>query len=108
KHTNPFEYAHKIANQVDSLIKRGVNSNNITIVGASKGAGISMLISSYLKNKSLNFVFMSGCDDEILENFPDIHFYVNILSIYEKSDSEGSFYKIPPEVLYNNKSLYRT
>jgi hypothetical protein len=90
KNANPFEYAHRIEKQVDSLIRKGVKPDNITIVGASKGAIISMFISSYLKNKDVNFVFMGGCDDEILKAFPQIQFCGNILSIYEKTDEEGS------------------
>ena len=93
KNTNPFDYAHKIQSQVDSLLKKGVKPNYITIVGASKGAIISMFTSSYLKNKDVNFVFMGGCDDEILKRFPEIQFCGNILSIYEKTDEEGSCIK---------------
>jgi hypothetical protein len=93
KNTNPFDYAHKIKSQVDSLLKKGVKPNYITIVGASKGAIISMFTSSYLKNKNVNFVFMGGCDDEILNKFPEIQFCGNILSIYEKTDEEGSCIK---------------
>ena len=89
KNADPFEYAHKIVNQIDSLIKSGVNPNDITIVGASKGAIISMFISSYLKNKDVNFVFLAGCNDDLLKRFPEIQFCGNILSIYEKSDDIG-------------------
>ena len=79
-----------MVNQIDGLVKKGVSPNDITVVGASKGAIISMLISTYLRNKNVNFVFIGGCDDEIFKNFPDIHFYGNVLSIYEKTDVEGS------------------
>src|SRR3982750_2641969 len=43
KDTDPVAYAHKVVSQIDSLIKAGVNANDITVVGASKGAIISML-----------------------------------------------------------------
>lgn len=89
KNTDPLEYAHKIVNQIDSFIKSGVKPNDITVVGASKGAIISMFISSYLKNKDVNFVFLAGCNDDILKSFPEIQFCGNILSIYEKSDDIG-------------------
>src|SRR5690348_1398109 len=89
KNTDPVEYAHKMVNQIDSLIKNGVDANNITVVGASKGAIISMLISSYLKNKDVNFVLLAGCMNNLLQAFPDIQFCGNILSIYEKSDDIG-------------------
>lgn len=89
KNTDPSEYAHKIVNQIDSLIAKGVQPNNITVVGASKGAVISMLISSYLKNKDVNFVLLAGCNNDILKRFPEIQFCGNILSIYEKTDYIG-------------------
>ena len=89
KNTDPAEYAHKIVNQIDSLIKNGVNANDITVVGASKGAIISMLISSYLKNKDVNFVLLAGCINNILQSYPDIQFCGNILSIYEENDDIG-------------------
>jgi len=89
KNTNAIEYAHKIVHQIDSLIKSGVKPNDITVVGASKGAVISMFISSFLKNKDVNFVFLAGCNDGILNRFPQIQFCGNILSIYEKSDFIG-------------------
>ncbi len=89
KNADPLEYAHKIVNQIDSLIKSGVKPNDITVVGASKGAIISMFISSYLKNNDVNFVFLAGCNDDILKSFPEIQFCGNILSIYEKSDDIG-------------------
>ena len=89
KNTDPVRYAHKIVSQIDSLIKNGTNANDITLVGASKGAIISMLISSYLKNKDLNFVLLAGCMSNLLQSFPDIQFCGNILSIYEKSDDIG-------------------
>jgi len=89
KNTNPFEYAHKVVTQIDSLIKKGVKPNDITVVGASKGAIISMFISSYLKNKDVNFALLAGCDNDIFKRFPEIQFCGNILSIYEKSDDIG-------------------
>ena len=89
KNTDPAEYAHKIVSQIDSLIKNGVNANDLTVVGASKGAIIAMLISSYLRNKDVNFVLLAGCMNNLLQSFPDIQFCGNILSIYEKSDDIG-------------------
>src|SRR5438045_5794113 len=34
RQTNPFEYAHKMVNQIDSLVKKGVSPNDITVVAA--------------------------------------------------------------------------
>lgn len=83
-------YALKVKKQIDSLLKRGVKAENITVIGASKGSHIAMYVSSYAKNKALNFVFMAACSDQVSESEKDINFYGNVLSIYEKSDGPGS------------------
>ncbi|MEO5675176.1 MAG: alpha/beta hydrolase [Chitinophagales bacterium] len=83
------EYAHLVAGQINALLKEGAEAKNITVVGASKGALIAMYASTFLKNKNVNFVFLAACNDGNLESFPDVVFYGNILSIYEKSDDIG-------------------
>jgi len=87
--TDVKEYAHQTAHQIDSLIKKGVEAKNITVVGASKGAVIAMYVSTFLKNSNINFVFLAACNDANFGAYPDINFYGNILSIYEKSDDIG-------------------
>lgn len=83
-------YALKVKNQIDSLLQRGVKAENITVIGASKGSYIAMYVSTYAKNKALNFVFMAACSDQMSESEKDLNVYGNILSIYEKSDGPGS------------------
>jgi hypothetical protein len=85
--TNVREYAETVAKQIDSLLKNRVEAGNITVIGASKGSLIAMHVSSLLKNESVNFVFMAACSDDIFAQVPEINFYGNVLSIYEKSDS---------------------
>lgn len=87
--TNVTSYAHSVANQIDSLLKNKVKPQNITVIGASKGSIIAMYVSTYLKNKAVNYVFMGACDDEVYTKCSDIRYYGNILSIYEKSDSSN-------------------
>jgi hypothetical protein len=82
-------YAHQVADEISGLLKKGVEAKNITVVGASKGALIAMHVSTFMKNRDLNFVFLAACNDGNFGSFPDIHFYGNILSIYEKSDDIG-------------------
>jgi hypothetical protein len=84
--TNVTAYAHYVAGQIDSLLKQHVKPQHITVIGASKGSIIAMYVSTFVKNKDINYVFMGACDDEIYEKCSDILFYGNILSIYEKSD----------------------
>jgi hypothetical protein len=83
------DYAKKVAHQIDSLLKTGVRANNVTVIGASKGGVITMYVSSFLKNKDVNFIIMAGCFSSIMENTPAIELCGNILSIHEKSDDLG-------------------
>lgn len=85
KGTGGIEYAHKTAKQVDSLVKTGVNPSHITVIGTSKGGYIAQYASGLLKNNKLNFVFIGSCGD-YLDDEPDVKWYGNVLSIYEKSD----------------------
>lgn len=78
-------YAEKIVSQVKTLLQAGVPPCSITIVGASKGAVIAMQVSTILRNKEVNFVFISGCNDIVYHKI-DIDFYGNILSIYDEND----------------------
>ncbi len=88
KDTEVKIYALKIKNQIDSLLKLGIKAEQITVIGASKGALIAMYVSTYLKNSSVNFVFMAACYGTSFE--PDLNCYGNVLSIYEESDAAGS------------------
>jgi len=85
KNTHMGRYTQKVVSQVKALLKAGVPPENVTVVGASKGALIAMLVSTSLGNKDVNFVFMAGCNDMVYHKF-DIDFYGNILSIYDKND----------------------
>ncbi len=85
--TDVKEYGHKVAGQVEALLKKGVKPADITVIGASKGAMIAMYVSTFLKNAKVNFVFLSNCNGDNLGSCPDIRFYGNVLSIYESSDN---------------------
>jgi|SRR5689334_14733229 pimeloyl-ACP methyl ester carboxylesterase len=78
-------YAHKVAAQVEQLLRGGVPPKQITVVGGSQGSWIAMLASTYLKNRELNFVLLSGgaADDGLLD-LVDLH--GNVLSIHERSE----------------------
>jgi hypothetical protein len=79
------QYARKVVSQVNRLLQAGVPPSHITVIGASKGALIAMLVSTELRNKEVNFVFLSGCTDAIFHRF-DVDFCGNILSIYDEKD----------------------
>ncbi|HEU4875758.1 MAG TPA: hypothetical protein VFT44_21785 [Pyrinomonadaceae bacterium] len=82
-------YAAKVASQVKQLLNSGVPPQNITIVGASQGSWIAMLVSTYTANRDVNFVFLAACaaDDGFLKSV-DLH--GNVLFISERTDLPGS------------------
>lgn len=93
KNTNPWNYARKVAAQIDTLLARGAPPQNITVVGASKGAGVTVLVSHLLKNRELNFVPMAICGARMIEYWKknDICLYGNVLAIVDaKDDLAGS------------------
>lgn len=70
------------------LLNAGVPPERITVVGASKGAVIAMLISTKLQNPNVNFVLIAGCNEWAAEN-SIINLCGKVLSIFEKSDEIG-------------------
>jgi D-alanyl-D-alanine carboxypeptidase len=86
RNTDGHLYAQKVAGQVDSLMAKGVRASEITVIGTSKGGYIAQFVSSILKDKDLNYVFIGSCGEEDITTHPEISYSGNILSIYEKSD----------------------
>ena len=87
RNTHPNQYAQKVVSQVKELLQAGVPPANITVVGASKGGFIALLISTGLQNKEINFVILAGCSNAVLRFDIDLH--GNILSIYDEKDEIG-------------------
>jgi hypothetical protein len=88
KGTEPRQYADKVIAQIQALLRAGVPEPHITVVGASKGAVITMLISARLKKRRVNFVTMGNCNDATLQQF-GIELWGNVLSVYDASDDLG-------------------
>jgi len=86
---NVRAYAEGVKNQIDSLLKRGINPSGITVVGTSKGGYIAQYVSTLSNNPELNFVFIGSFRESDMENLTDINYCGNILSIYERSDPFG-------------------
>jgi uncharacterized protein (DUF1697 family) len=82
-------YAAKVAAQVKQLLKAGVPPRNITVVGASQGGWIAMLVSTYVANRDVNYVFIAVCasDDGFLKA---TNLHGNVLFISERTDLPGS------------------
>ena len=88
KNADSMEYARKIADQVTAMLKAGVPAGNITVVGASKGAGITIFVSHLLDNEEINYVIMAICDPATVEELKqnEISLHGNVLSIYDSAD----------------------
>ncbi len=88
KNTDGMNYAERVAEQITELLNAGVPAKNITVVGASKGAAITILISNILANKDLNFVLMGTCDPETVQLYKqqNIFLYGNVLTIRDSAD----------------------
>lgn len=87
--TDPVKYANSLSKQVSTLLNKGVQAKNITLIGFSRGGFITALASSELANKELNFVIMAACTSRLANN-EKVVIHGNLLSIYETSDRVGS------------------
>ncbi len=86
----PLEhFVNQVTGQVDSLLRRGVRAERITVIGFSRGAAIALVASSRLANRRLNFVFMAGCGPWAFDQ-PDLQVTGRMLSLYETSDTLGT------------------
>ncbi len=88
KNTNPETYAEKIARDIRDLRGRGTPSSHITVVGASKGAAITILVSHLLHDSEINYVLLAICGQQMNKYCEDngICLSGNVLSFYEESD----------------------
>ncbi len=89
ENVNARQYAIGIVTKIDSLIKNGIESRKITVVGTSKGGYIAQFVSTLANNQDLNFVFIASFRNSDIQNIPEINFCGNILTIYERSDPFG-------------------
>ena len=86
--TDSFAYAEQVIAKINDLLAANVPAEHITVVGASKGAGIALLVSHYLANMDVNYVILSICTPEVVRDLIDQrnNLYGRVLSIYDNSD----------------------
>jgi hypothetical protein len=85
--TDPQVYADAVVREIRHLLASGVSAGSITVIGASKGAVIAMLVSSHL-SAAVRYVLMANCNEYIFKAFP-LNLHGHVLSIYEASDELG-------------------
>jgi hypothetical protein len=86
--TDPHVYADSVARQIERLLSAGVPPRSVTVVGASKGAVIAMLVSTRVR-EPVRYVLLANCNDYVFRTFP-LSLHGHVLSIYEASDSLGA------------------
>ena len=88
KNANSMEYAQRTVAQVHKLLSSGVPPESITVVGASKGGAITMIISHLLKNSELNYVLLGSCDSPTVNDLvqQSAPLFGNVLAIHDSSD----------------------
>ena len=85
KNTNPRKFAKKLSDNVLELIRKGVEPQNISLVGFSRGAAITIFTSSLLSRDDINYAILAGCGNYINKNL-DLIMHGNVFSVIEVSD----------------------
>jgi hypothetical protein len=84
----PSAYADRIVAQIRRLMDAGVPARNITVVGASMGGSMAMLVSSHLAARDVGYVLLGSCGEGAPTEL-DGSLHGDVLSIYEASDAIG-------------------
>jgi hypothetical protein len=88
--TDAQQYALKVVEQVNRLIRAGAPPQKIAVVGASRGGAIAVLASTLLKNRDVNFVVLAACGNSSIYRNTKVDLWGNILSIYDFDDVTGA------------------
>lgn len=108
--TDGLAYARKVAAQVDTLLNAGIKPENITVIGASKGAAIAVLVSHLLKKPELKFVLMAICNTDMADFWKEnnIKLWGRVLYLYdEKDEIAGSCKNFLDELKSDGLKEYR-
>jgi hypothetical protein len=75
------EFVDRVAGQVRALKSAGVPSTHIAVVGASKGAGMTLQVSAALADPEIAYVVLAGCSVQTPAALRG-----RVLSIYDEKD----------------------
>jgi hypothetical protein len=84
--TNPQQYADFVSDHIRHYRKNG--ATELSIVGFSKGAVITLLVSSRLDYADIGYAILAGCWQSIVQQ--SMQLSGRVLSLYDVSDSVGS------------------
>ncbi|QSX29405.1 alpha/beta hydrolase [Shewanella cyperi] len=83
--TKPEDYARKVVAKLDQLLAAGVAPEHISLVGFSRGGGITTQVSTLSSNDKLGYAVLAGCSKPSPNNNKFI-LHGQVLSIYEIHD----------------------
>jgi hypothetical protein len=86
--TDPRQYADSIVAQLRRLLASGIPAGNLTVVGASKGAVIAMLVSATIREPDVRYVLLGNCNRHVQDRYTPA-LTGSVLSIYESTDTLG-------------------
>ena len=84
--TDVEAYVEQLESWVEALLDAGVPPGRITLVGFSRGAGLTVVAASRFADVGINTALMGVCLDGAIAGMPDIRLGGHFLSIYEESD----------------------
>ncbi len=86
------QYARKVMAQIDSLLEAGVPLEQITVMGASLGAYITMELALMARRPQMKYILLGLCSDYAVELYQRqaTELEGRFLSIYEQSDAKGT------------------
>lgn len=84
--TDTDEYADLLVAWVHTLVGSGVQAGNITLIGFSRGAQITLKAAGQLSQLGINTAVMGVCFDGDFPSDPPILLTGNVFSIYESTD----------------------
>ena len=87
-------YADTLKVWVRRLLDAGVKPSRITLIGFSRGAGLTALASNGLASDGINTALLAICEGGEVAQAPGLILGGNFLSIYETSDALGSCDKL--------------
>lgn len=89
QNTDIGEYVDLLESWVIYLMEAGVDSNDITLIGFSRGAHLTALASNKLQSFEINTILMAICFNGDIVVDPPISLSGRLLSIYETTDAAG-------------------
>lgn len=87
-------YVDKLAAQIDTLLRAGVDTDHILTIGASAGWDIVVRAAAQLANSELKVVMMGGCWPDTYKDYENLNLRGHFLSIVEATDPHGSCIQI--------------